>query len=38
MRRRGLVKEDAALPLRERLEVIARMISGSINVSENRDL
>jgi four helix bundle protein len=30
-RRRGLVQEDAALALGERLEVIAKMLSGLIN-------
>lgn len=35
-RRRGLVKDDAALALRDRLEVIAKMISGLIRGLENR--
>lgn len=35
-RRRGLVKEDAALALRERLEVISKMISGLINGLDKR--
>jgi hypothetical protein len=36
-RRRGLVKEPAAVALKERLEVIARMISGLINGLDKRD-
>jgi four helix bundle protein len=36
-RRRGLVKEPASIALKERLEVIARMISGLINGLENRE-
>jgi four helix bundle protein len=35
-RRRGLIQEPASLALRERLEVIAKMISGLINGLENR--
>jgi four helix bundle protein len=35
-RRRGLVNEAAAIALKERLEVIARMISGLINGLEMR--
>ncbi len=35
-RRRGLVSEEASLALRERLEIIARMISGLINGLDNR--
>jgi four helix bundle protein len=37
-RRRGLIKETAALALRERLEVIAKMISGLINGLNKRDV
>jgi four helix bundle protein len=37
-RRRGLVQETAALELRERLEVIAKMISGLINGMDKRDV
>lgn len=36
-RRRGLVKEDAALALRERLEVIAKVISGLVNGLDKRE-
>ncbi len=36
-RRRGLVKEPASLAFKERLEVIARMISGLINGLDKRD-
>jgi four helix bundle protein len=36
-RRRGLVKEPASIALTERLEVIARMISGLINGLDKRD-
>jgi four helix bundle protein len=36
-RRRGLVKEPDAVALKERLEVIARMISGLINGLEKSD-
>jgi four helix bundle protein len=35
-RRRGLIQEPAALALRERLEVIAKMISGLINGLDRR--
>ncbi len=35
-RRRGLVEEAVCLDLRERLEVIARMLSGLINGLEKR--
>ena len=35
-RRRGLVQEPAALAFKERLEVIAKMISGLINGLDNR--
>lgn len=35
-RRRGLVQEPTMLALKERLEVIAKMISGLINGLENR--
>ena len=37
-RRRGLVQEPAAIALRERLEVIAKMISGLINGLDKRDV
>jgi four helix bundle protein len=37
-RRRGLIQEATALALRERLEVIAKMISGLINGLENRNV
>ena len=36
-RRRGLVTNPTALALKERLEVIARMISGLINGLDKRD-
>lgn len=36
-RRRGLVKEPAALALRERLEVVAKMLSGLINGLDKRE-
>jgi len=36
-RRRGLVKEPVAVVLKERLEVIARTISGLINGLDNRE-
>jgi four helix bundle protein len=36
-RRRGLLKEPASPSLKERLEVIARMVSGLINGLEKRD-
>jgi four helix bundle protein len=36
-RRRGLVQEPLALALKERLEVIAKMISGLINGLDKRD-
>ena len=36
-RRRGLVKDPTALALKERLEVIAKMISGLINGLDRRD-
>jgi four helix bundle protein len=36
-RRRGLVKEPESIALKERLEVIARMISGLINGLDKRD-
>jgi four helix bundle protein len=36
-RRRGLVQEDAALALGERLEVIAKMLSGLINGLDKRE-
>ena len=35
-RRRGMVSDEAALALRERLEVIAKMISGLINGLDQR--
>ena len=35
-RRRGLVQEPAAFALRERLEIIAKMISGLINRLDQR--
>lgn len=35
-RRRGIVQETALLALKERLEIIAKMISGLINGLENR--
>jgi four helix bundle protein len=35
-RRRGLIQEPVALALRERLEVIAKMISGLINGLDKR--
>jgi four helix bundle protein len=35
-RRRELINDPAALALKERLEIIARMISGLINGIENR--
>lgn len=37
-RRRGLVLEPAALALKERLEVIAKMISGLINGLDKREV
>jgi four helix bundle protein len=37
-RRRGLVPDEAALVLKEQLEVMARMISGLIKGLENRDV
>jgi four helix bundle protein len=36
-RRRALIKEPAALALKEQLEIIARMISGLINGLDKRD-
>jgi len=36
-RRRGLIQEPVALALRERLEVIAKMISGLINGLDKRE-
>ena len=36
-RRRGIVPEPVALALRERLEVIAKMLSGLINGLDKRD-
>ena len=36
-RRRGLVQQSVVAELKERLEVIAKMISGLINGLENRD-
>ena len=36
-RRRGLVNEPAFIVLKERLEIIARMISGLINGLDKRD-
>ena len=36
-RRRGLVQEPAALALKERLEIIAKMLSGLINGLDKRD-
>jgi four helix bundle protein len=36
-RRRGLIQDQAALVLKDRLEVIAKMISGLINGLDNRD-
>jgi four helix bundle protein len=36
-RRRGLIQEAVALALRERLEIIAKMISGLINGLDKRD-
>ncbi len=36
--RRGIVQEPAALALRERLEVIAKMISGLIKGLDNREV
>jgi len=36
-RRRGLVQEPTAIALRERLEVIAKMLSGLINGLDKRD-
>ena len=35
-RRRGMVSDEAALALRERLEIIAKMISGLINGLDQR--
>ena len=35
-RRRGLIDDQAAIALRERLEVIAKMIAGLINGLDNR--
>jgi four helix bundle protein len=35
---RGLIQEPTALALRERLEIIAKMLSGLINGLENRDV
>jgi four helix bundle protein len=35
--RRGLIQEEASLALRERLEVIAKMISGLINGLDRRE-
>lgn len=37
-RRRGLLQDETALGLRERLEVIAKMISGLINGLDKRDV
>ncbi len=37
-RRRGLVQDTASHALKERLEVIAKMISGLINGLDNRDV
>jgi len=37
-RRRGLIQEPAALAMRERLEVIAKMVSGLINGLDKRDV
>ena len=37
-RRRGLVQEPAALALKERLEIIAKMISGLINGLDKRSV
>jgi four helix bundle protein len=36
-RRRGLVKDPASIALKERLEIIAKMISGLINGLDNRE-
>jgi four helix bundle protein len=36
-RRRGLIDEEAALGLKERLEIIAKMISGLINGMDKRE-
>jgi hypothetical protein len=36
-RRRGLIKEPTSIALKERLEVIARMITGLINGLDKRD-
>jgi four helix bundle protein len=36
-RRRGLIEDPASIALKERLEVIARMISGLINGLDKRD-
>lgn len=36
-RRRGLIQETAAVELKDRLEIIAKMISGLINGLENRE-
>lgn len=35
-RRRGLIQEAASLALRERLEIIAKMLSGLINGLDQR--
>ncbi|NUQ46555.1 MAG: four helix bundle protein [Phycisphaerae bacterium] len=37
-RRRGLVQDSVALALRERLEVVGKMVSGLINGLEKRDV
>ncbi len=37
-RRRGLIDERAALALKERLEIIAKMISGLINGLDKREV
>jgi four helix bundle protein len=37
-RRRGLIQEANAVALRERLEVIAKMLSGLINGLDNREV
>ena len=36
-RRRGLIQESASIALKDRLELIARMVSGLINGLDKRD-
>jgi four helix bundle protein len=37
-RRRGLVRDEVSIALKEQLEIIARMISGLINGLDKRDI